>query len=441
MAFNLNMYGQRLLTLEKSLLYRPQILRPFYTCLKFRQFRTIEVYATLIALLLVLSGCGAKSPNQKVRKDFYQKEIELLIIEKQCKDPQGSLSPVTTEINQLYADTLKVNPMAFLFVPPNLYDYQNPLKISASTLEKELFSVQTKLHTSPDITLIASELFYLYQNANRFESLKCSFDSMVQKKTLDYRSMKVLEDFCQEKNGSALCSDQALAQLTVVEEDFVEEKTLALCRSFSKDVNCQTEWNIGQKSGSKGRIVRTYQDRFHKERFDKLFSLRSNHLRFHCAETIDEAIPKTFMNIKVYKGTWDEVTLKTLLKYVSDQWSNASYQLQFEVVNQTDIVGESVVTILNTTNFNSYVPDNNTRVVYLSEKLDFLTKQKVLAHEFGHVLGFPDCYVEFFDDKEKELVYYEHSKTDTNIMCSLKSNVRAPDQYLRQLREKSCLFP
>lgn len=423
------------------MLFRPQNQRPFYTCLKFRQFRTIEVYAPLIALMLIVSGCGAKSPNQKVGKDFYQKEIELLLIEKQCKDPQGSLSPVTLEINQLYANTLKANPLAFLTVPPKLYDYQNPLKITASSLENELDSVQVKMNTSPDVSLVSSELFYLYQNANRFESLKCSFETLAQKKALDYRSMKNLEDFCQKKNGSSLCSDQALAQLTVDEEDFVEEKTLDLCRSFSKEVNCQTEWIIGQKNGSKGSVVRSYQDRFHKERFDKLFSLRSNHLLFQCTETSEEASPKTFMLIKVFKGNWEEGHLKTLLKYVSDQWSNANYQLQFEVVNQTDIPGETVVTILNTTNFNSYVPDNNTRVVYLSEKLDFLTKQKVLAHEFGHVLGFPDCYVEFFDDKEKELVYYEHSNTDTNIMCSLKNGVRAPDEYLRQLREKSCLFP
>jgi hypothetical protein len=42
--------------------------------------------------------------------------------------------------------------------------------------------------------------------------------------------------------------------------------------------------------------------------------------------------------------------------------------------------------------------------------------QWTIRHEFGHVLGFPDCYVEFFDEKLNAMVNYQLDIT--NLMCS-----------------------
>jgi hypothetical protein len=47
----------------------------------------------------------------------------------------------------------------------------------------------------------------------------------------------------------------------------------------------------------------------------------------------------------------------------------------------------------------------------------------VLAHEFGHALGFPDCYVEFYDDDEQAIINYQLDIQ--NIMCSLNGTVNA----------------
>lgn len=395
----------------------------------------------MIFALIFVVGCGAKSTNQRVKKDFYQKEMQLLVIEKQCQNPKGNFSPLTMEINKLYAEMIKKNPMAGLVVPPKFFDYQNPLKITISGMEQKLEELRLKLNSSAVDGEFASEVFYLYQNANRFESLKCSFQTLAQKKNLDFRPMKMIEDLCQKKDGVASCSEQTIGQMTVAEEEMVKASTLDLCRSFKQDISCQTEWQINDKKGSKAQMIKSYQDRFRKEKFNKLFELRSGHQRFQCAEIVDDDKNSLIvMKINVDQGLWEMETLKALLRFVSLQWSNPQFKLEFEIVGQNAIAGETVIQILNTSNFNSFVPDNNTRVVYLSDKLDFLTKQKVLAHEIGHVLGFPDCYIEFFDEKKKELIYYEQSNTDTNIMCSLKNSVRASEAYIQQLREKSCLF-
>ncbi len=39
-----------------------------------------------------------------------------------------------------------------------------------------------------------------------------------------------------------------------------------------------------------------------------------------------------------------------------------------------------------------------------------------IQHEFGHVLGFPDCYIEFYDPAEKQMVIY--SLNQENLMCN-----------------------
>jgi hypothetical protein len=42
--------------------------------------------------------------------------------------------------------------------------------------------------------------------------------------------------------------------------------------------------------------------------------------------------------------------------------------------------------------------------------------QWTIRHEFGHTLGFPDCYVEFYDSQESVMVYYQLEVG--NLMCS-----------------------
>lgn len=42
--------------------------------------------------------------------------------------------------------------------------------------------------------------------------------------------------------------------------------------------------------------------------------------------------------------------------------------------------------------------------------------KKILNHEFGHVLGLPDCYIEFYDETQEAFVNYQLDKSD--FMCS-----------------------
>lgn len=45
-----------------------------------------------------------------------------------------------------------------------------------------------------------------------------------------------------------------------------------------------------------------------------------------------------------------------------------------------------------------------------------------IRHEFGHILGFEDCYLEFYDTSSKSMVYYEIDVD--NIMCSRNGHIK-----------------
>lgn len=53
-----------------------------------------------------------------------------------------------------------------------------------------------------------------------------------------------------------------------------------------------------------------------------------------------------------------------------------------------------------------------------------------IRHEYGHVLGFPDCYLEFFDVNQKAMIYYEIDID--NLMCSRHGNLKA--EHITELR-------
>ena len=45
-----------------------------------------------------------------------------------------------------------------------------------------------------------------------------------------------------------------------------------------------------------------------------------------------------------------------------------------------------------------------------------------IRHEYGHVLGFPDCYLEFWDKELKAIVSYQLDTSD--LMCSRRGHLK-----------------
>ena len=55
--------------------------------------------------------------------------------------------------------------------------------------------------------------------------------------------------------------------------------------------------------------------------------------------------------------------------------------------------------------------------------LDDYDTQWTIRHEFGHVLGFPDCYLEFYNRETAEMVYY--TIEPDNLMCAWGGHLKS----------------
>tara|TARA_R110000868_G_scaffold117600_14_gene312463 strand:+ start:1764 stop:2987 length:1224 start_codon:yes stop_codon:yes gene_type:complete len=56
-----------------------------------------------------------------------------------------------------------------------------------------------------------------------------------------------------------------------------------------------------------------------------------------------------------------------------------------------------------------------------NQSIEEYESQWIIRHEFGHVLGLPDCYHEFYDESLKAFVNYQLDTTD--LMCSRAGNM------------------
>jgi len=139
----------------------------------------------------------------------------------------------------------------------------------------------------------------------------------------------------------------------------------------------------------------------------------------------DQFYDKEVITVLVKKPSNYEMA-RFLKESVEKAWNTDNYELKIEWSNSIDakISIEFVEEGTHHANF-------RTRVISMNRKTfqyDELTGV-ILAHEFGHVLGFKDCYHEFWDHDENGYVFY---KVDvTNIMCSNAGDVK--DFHFEQL--------
>jgi hypothetical protein len=379
--------------------------------------------AMLGLFLIMTASCGLKA-------DQHPGTSQLSAISEQRCLGVSKTEKVTEELGKIYNIFLEKSPMSYYIIPSKSYDYKTPLIISLRELRENLKKIKEEIsdetYLQANYTTIALDAYFNYQNALRFELKKCAFKQLAAQKSMDITPYMNLKDFCFKKNNNEMCSVEILLDLPIDESSLVQNDSQLMCRILTgNSASCSVAYTPS--------LTVNYQKQFKSEKFDKLFSLRESHLKFNCEKNEDI----TTMKVKVLNSGWDTDKLKALTAYIAQAWTNSKFIMSIDLVEKKT---DGVIEIIPTTKVGSYVQSDNFHNVYLSTLTDNLTAMKVLAHEFGHVLGFPDCYTEFYDREKKSLIYYEISKENTNIMCSMKNCVTVPTDYLDQLKQKSCLF-
>jgi hypothetical protein len=120
------------------------------------------------------------------------------------------------------------------------------------------------------------------------------------------------------------------------------------------------------------------------------------------------------------KSNWFEATLESF--YSRFDWSfNLEYLRRSSLSRPTQLIFTPGITA----HVNQLAGDE----IHLDAN-SFQQQTVTAAHEFGHILGFPDCYIEFYERENRQMIYY--SLDDSNYMCALSGQFK--DEHLIELR-------
>jgi hypothetical protein len=378
----------------------------------------------------MLVSCG-KTINDVSQKNLLSKNVSFYLIESNCLNNPKKLSAAYNEVLNFYNNSIyseKLKPGNWLDL--NLFDFKNPLIASEEILYQMLLESKQKLEVQ---SLSKNDLDKLLEVATRYEGQKCQFSSLGEKQKQDLRPYLRYTHKCYQFNLKNECDDDALSSIFKNDNKEAENDLEQMCLSVEKASICLKEIEIKKRSKDLSNLTKKYLEKFTKERFESLFLLKADNNRFSCQKV--DGIVK--ISIEVFNNGWEPLEFQSLIDSIESTWKNSSTEIKLIEVTAAHNETLKIVPLANGI---SHVNSNEPRTIYLNRSLDLFNLRKAVAHEFGHILGFPDCYIEFFDQKRRELVYYELSKENSNLMCSLKTGSKIPDQYFVQLQARSCIF-
>lgn len=114
---------------------------------------------------------------------------------------------------------------------------------------------------------------------------------------------------------------------------------------------------------------------------------------------------------------------------IEDEWRWGSWRLVLDFRIDQENIPQVVFRPGVTPNVNEV--GGNIITMDANAPLDEWDVQWTIRHEFGHVLGFPDCYLEFYVPEEQVIVNYQIDPT--NLMCSRSGKLQ--EQHYRRMRD------
>jgi hypothetical protein len=117
----------------------------------------------------------------------------------------------------------------------------------------------------------------------------------------------------------------------------------------------------------------------------------------------------------------NEAVLNYLRTNIEDEWKWNGWQLHINFVDSEDPAMTHIVYEEGATPHVDNAP-GTIITMDANSPLSEYDVQWTIRHEYGHVLGFPDCYHEFYDEEEEAFVSYQLDIT--NLMCSRRGKLK-----------------
>jgi len=213
----------------------------------------------------------------------------------------------------------------------------------------------------------------------------------------------------------------------------VTKLLISLCVSSGKsNKDCTLEFSRAKDKEILNDFYESYAKIVKEKKVAKFFDIMPHTPKFQCAGTFTKV-----MTVPIYINN-HQIDYKPLLERISKEYFNSKkgFEVKFDFVQEYD--PNKHVFIRFEKGAVSHVAHDDPLVITIGEeyKRNFVSLKSLLAHELGHVLGLPDCYVEFFNQKNELFYYYIEPQ---NLMCKIGTWSRFSSSAFEKIKKKKCL--
>jgi len=273
--------------------------------------------------------------------------------------------------------------------------YGNSAISSTLPLEKELFIEWGR------------KIDKLYQTAVRWTtSVKPWLSYYKQRKKDDVRGYYYLSKY---PNLDQILNDYN--NLSDQEKTKLEEYLIGICQNSGTEVqNCQGRFDNAVAKNS----LLSFKNSFwstSKETWDSFFKIDNPRRDIDWTSAHADTLEVPF------KDPNNSRIANFLKENIEDEFKWKNWGLQLNMVSG----GFGTAHLEFSPNVTPHVTGGNTIVMDANTPIEEYEVQWTIRHEYGHILRFPDCYVEFYDEAIESVVNYQLDVND--LMCSRAGNM------------------
>ncbi len=304
-----------------------------------------------------------------------------------------------------------------------LSDYKNLLEELPASFKNILLSID-QLPTnhsfqSDDEYLEATrKVDRVYQSASRWIIMKPNLDYLAQKSIKDIRGYYFL-------SKTQNIEEKLSNWFSLKEEDKAqfEEWLISICHNnFIDKLSCQNELN---NEIVENNVLKFFKDylKGSQERFNEFYKIQGarKDLKWNSSNPLTLFAPFVTPQSKTIQ-TW-------LTDNIEDEWKWKNWKLKLDFTENNFGTTHVVFTPGATPHVNGL--GGNEITMDANRPLEDYSNRWTIRHEYGHTLGFPDCYVEFYDIDREIIVNYQIDLN--NLMCSRRGHLQ--EKHFNELQE------
>jgi hypothetical protein len=247
-----------------------------------------------------------------------------------------------------------------------------------------------------------------YQLAARYKMMKPYKKEMAEIAAYDVRGYLLLSEDAEIDSKLA-----AWAELSTATQRSLATSLEQICRNSETDrIACSQEFNQALTT----KDILAYKNKYMpaaKANYDSFFQIPK-------ARTDGRWSDKTGNILTLPFADPHDARVVDFLKFnIEDEFRWADWRLQLEFI-ETD--SKDTTHIVFEAGSTPHVDELAGSVITMDANapLSEYDVQWTIRHEYGHVLGLPDCYIEFYDEDVDAIVSYQLDVT--NLMCSRRGH-------------------